>query len=177
MIQINYQDIFKQFDKRFYLKKKKTFTHVCLDKSLGNCRLLRRISVVAKAQGRTFICQSRPKVWSFSCLYVLIVTNWLTEFFQIVLDSTIVGCLFNFYQPALLYVKIWSRKRSCMCQASFKVMQKICPFLGYGDSWPWYLVTDRARFLKKSLAAQIWVRWAKIRPKTSFFAIFSNLVH
>ena len=46
----------------------------------------------------------------------------------------------------------------------------------HDDSWPWYLVTDEARFLKKKkkLAARIWV---KIGPQTNFFAIFSSFVH
>ena len=42
----------------------------------------------------------------------------------------------------------------------------------YDDSWPRYLVTCRARFLKKRMAVQIWTKWTKIRPKTRFFAIF-----
>ena len=47
------------------------------------------------------------------------------------------------------------------------------------DSWPWYLVTDGARFLKKKkkLTAQIWAKYAKIRPKTSFFCHFLCLVY
>ena len=32
-------------------------------------------------------------------------------------------------------------------------------------------------FEKKILAARIWAKWAKISPKTCFFAIFSSLVH
>ena len=43
----------------------------------------------------------------------------------------------------------------------------------HDDSWPWYLVTDRARFLKKNLMAQIWVKWAKFQPKIGFFLLFS----
>ena len=39
-----------------------------------------------------------------------------------------------------------------------------------------YIETNEARFLKKKLAARIWVKWAKIGPETSFFAIFSSLV-
>ena len=46
----------------------------------------------------------------------------------------------------------------------------------HDDSWPSYLVTDEARFLKKNLVAQIWAKWAKIRPKPRFFAIISILV-
>ena len=38
-------------------------------------------------------------------------------------------------------------------------------------------MTDGARFLKKELVAQIWVKWTKIGPKTRFFVIFSSLVH
>ena len=38
----------------------------------------------------------------------------------------------------------------------------------HDDSWPWYLVTDEARFLKK-MAAQIWAKWTKIGPETRFF--------
>ena len=48
----------------------------------------------------------------------------------------------------------------------------------HDESWPRFLVTDGARFLKKkTLAAQICAKWAKIGPKKSFFAIFSSLVH
>ena len=43
----------------------------------------------------------------------------------------------------------------------------------HDDSWQWRLVTDGARFLKKKLAAQIWAKWTKIRPKTAIsFIIF-----
>ena len=45
------------------------------------------------------------------------------------------------------------------------------------DTRPWYLVTDKARFLKKTMAAWIWVQGAYIRPKMRFFTIFSSLVH
>ena len=47
------------------------------------------------------------------------------------------------------------------------------------DTRPWYLVTDKARFLKKKikLAAWIWVQGTYIRPKMRFFTIFSSLVH
>ena len=48
----------------------------------------------------------------------------------------------------------------------------------HDDSWPWYIVADKARFLKKNKesAAWIWARWAKIRPETwFFFAILSSL--
>ena len=55
----------------------------------------------------------------------------------------------------------------------------------HNDSWPWYLVTDRDRFLKKKiklkkkffLAAWILAKWAKIGPETRLFAIFSSLVY
>ena len=47
----------------------------------------------------------------------------------------------------------------------------------HDDSWPWYLVTDQARILKKKLMARIWVKVAKIGPEIRFFTIFSNLVH
>ena len=42
------------------------------------------------------------------------------------------------------------------------------------DSWPLYLVTNEARFLKKKkkLAARI---WAKIRPETLGFLLFSQI--
>ena len=40
----------------------------------------------------------------------------------------------------------------------------------HSDSWPWYLVTDEARFLKKKTGL-------KGLFKIRFFAIFSNLVH
>ena len=42
------------------------------------------------------------------------------------------------------------------------------------DSWPWYLVTDEARFKKKKLKSQMWVKWTKIRPKFSFL-LFSQV--
>ena len=47
------------------------------------------------------------------------------------------------------------------------------------DSWPWYLVTHRARFLKKKKknAGLIWAKCAKIRPKNKFFTIFSSSDH
>ena len=57
------------------------------------------------------------------------------------------------------------------------------------DSWPWYLVTDEARFLKRTVAARIWTQQAWIRPKhcvkfghfsssvSEAFAIFLSLDH
>ena len=48
----------------------------------------------------------------------------------------------------------------------------------YDDSWPLYLANDGVGFSrKKNLAAGILTKWAKIEPKTRFFAIFSSLVH
>ena len=44
----------------------------------------------------------------------------------------------------------------------------------HGGSWPWYLVTAGARFLKKKLVTRILTNWAKIRPQTSFF-LFSQV--
>ena len=35
----------------------------------------------------------------------------------------------------------------------------------HDDSWPWFLATDDARFLKKKLTAQILAKWAKIGQK------------
>ena len=34
----------------------------------------------------------------------------------------------------------------------------------HDESWPWYLVTDKARFLIKKLAARIWGKCPKIGP-------------
>ena len=45
------------------------------------------------------------------------------------------------------------------------------------DSWPWYLVTDKARYLTKKFTARIWAKWVKTGPGTRFFAIFSSLVY
>ena len=42
----------------------------------------------------------------------------------------------------------------------------------HDDSWPWYLVTDEDRFLKKKKEKK-----NQIGPETRFFAIFSSLVH
>ena len=43
----------------------------------------------------------------------------------------------------------------------------------HDDIWPWYLVTDEARFVKKNWQPEF---MAKIGPETRFFAIFSSLV-
>ena len=38
----------------------------------------------------------------------------------------------------------------------------------HDDSWPWFLATDDARFLKKKLTARILAKWAKIGQKKVF---------
>ena len=45
-------------------------------------------------------------------------------------------------------------------------------YIVHDDSWPWYLVTDKARFLKKPLAACIWPNGPKSGPKLGFFPYF-----
>ena len=45
----------------------------------------------------------------------------------------------------------------------------------HDDSWPWYLVSDEARFLEKKFLAWIWTQRAQIRPKMSFLAVFLSL--
>ena len=65
--------------------------------------------------------------------------------------------------------------------SSLKIGSLVLSDIVHDDSWPWYLVTDRARFLKKTkkqnnnnkkMAAGIWAKWAKIVPETSFFCHF-----
>ena len=48
-------------------------------------------------------------------------------------------------------------------------------YIVHDDSWPWYLVTDKARFLKKPLAACIWPNGPKSGPKLGFFSLFSQV--
>ena len=40
------------------------------------------------------------------------------------------------------------------------------------DSWPWHLVTDRARFLKKNWQPEFGPNWRKSGPKLGFFLFF-----
>ena len=47
----------------------------------------------------------------------------------------------------------------------------------YNDNLQQYLMSYRGRIYEKNLWAQIWAEVSKIRPKTSFFAIYSSLVH
>ena len=48
----------------------------------------------------------------------------------------------------------------------------------HDDSWPWYLVTSKARFLKETkLTTQIWFQWVQIRPKMRLFGILLSLDH
>ena len=67
-------------------------------------------------------------------------------------------------------------------QRCMKSLSSVCPsliFLKIGwldfsdvlhdDSWPWYLVTDKARLLKNILVTQIWAKWFKIGAETRFF--------
>ena len=57
-----------------------------------------------------------------------------------------------------------------------KIKSLVFSDIVHDDSWSWYLVTDRARFLKKKrkLVARIWAKWPKIGPKTRFVSIFSS---
>ena len=47
----------------------------------------------------------------------------------------------------------------------------------HDNSWPWYLRSDKVRFLKKRLATRIWGQRAQIRSKMRFFVILLNLDH
>ena len=47
----------------------------------------------------------------------------------------------------------------------------------HDNSWPWYLRSYKARFLKKRLATRIWGQRAQIRSKMRFFVILLNLDH
>ena len=58
-----------------------------------------------------------------------------------------------------------------------KIGSLVYSHIVHDDSWLWHLVTDWARFLKKISAARIWAKWTKASSKTSFFAIFSCLLH
>ena len=77
-------------------------------------------------------------------------------------------------------------------QRPMKSLSSVCPsvhpslsFLKIGslvlsdivhdDSWPWYLVTNEARFLKKKLAARIWGEWGKMEPKIRVFCHFLKI--
>ena len=88
----------------------------------------------------------------------------------------IVGCLALVGQHPM-------KSRSSACQSVhlslnfFKIGSLIFSDVVHDNSWPWYLVTDEARFLKKNVVAGIWAKGAKIGPKTRFFTIFSSLVH
>ena len=64
----------------------------------------------------------------------------------------------------------------CPSLSFFKIGSLVFSGIVHDDSWPWHLVTDRARILtkkkkkkKKKLAAWIWVEWAKIGTKTRGF--------
>ena len=63
---------------------------------------------------------------------------------------------------------LWNHSRSSL---RLSVRHQIFSRL---DHWPWYLVTDNARFSKKELAARILVQWPQIRPKMRFYTIFLN---
>ena len=75
-----------------------------------------------------------------------------------------------------------------VCPSVYSSVRPLLSFLKIGslvfsdiihdDSWPWYLLTDRARFLKKNFGdPNEWARWDKIGSKNRFFAIFSSLIH
>ena len=50
-----------------------------------------------------------------------------------------------------------------------KIGSLVFPDIVHGDSWPWYLVTDEAKFLEKNLAARIRVmNEPKSGPKLRF---------
>ena len=56
-------------------------------------------------------------------------------------------------------------------ESDFKIGSLVLSDIVHDDSWPWYLVTNEARFLKKKLAARIW------RSKMRFLAILLSLDH
>ena len=130
----------------------------------------------------------------FNCMDVSRPINWSTPKFSY--ETTI--CLER--DLAWLQIIFYVRQSTLSRTASYKitlvrlsVCPSVCPsvrpslsFLKikslvfsdivHDDSWSWYLVTDRARFLKKKrkLVARIWAKWPKIGPKTRFVSIFSS---
>ena len=57
------------------------------------------------------------------------------------------------------------------------IIHYIIQYIIHDNNWVWYLVMDKAGFLKKELVARIGVKGAKIGPKHKVFAIFSSLAH
>ena len=62
----------------------------------------------------------------------------------------------------------------CTSLTFLKIGSLVYSHIVHDDSWPWHLVTDRARFLKKKLAAWIWAKWPKPVPKLDFLS-FSHV--
>ena len=59
----------------------------------------------------------------------------------------------------------------CLSQSFLEIGLLVFSDIVHDDTWPWYLVTDKAKYLKK----KYWwprTKWSKIVPETSFFAIF-----
>ena len=87
--------------------------------------------------------------------------------------STLVGqCLMK---------SLWSTCLSIRPSLTFlKIESLVFAFIVYNDSWPWYLVTAEARFLKKKI--DIWqLEFGPNGPKSDsilgFLTIFSSFVH
>ena len=70
------------------------------------------------------------------------------------------------YEISLICVCLSICLSICLSLSFLKIGSLVFSDIVHDDSWPWYLVTDR-----------IWAKWAKVRPKTRFFAIFSSLVY
>ena len=75
--------------------------------------------------------------------------------------------------PRQSYSILWNCSHGSVCSCVHPSSFLKIGSLDFSDivhiNWPWYLVTDKVRFLKKKMAAQIW-------PKTRFFLRFGLLV-
>ena len=84
--------------------------------------------------------------------------------------------LWNHSRPsAWLFVRLSVCPSVTNLSQDWIIILYIIQYIIHDNNWVWYLVMDKAGFLKKELVARIWVKGAKIGPKHKFFAIFSSL--
>ena len=99
-------------------------------------------------------------LWCMKCLNHLFFSYWTLDVSRTASYEINLVCLP--VRPSLSFLKIGSLVFSDIV---------------HDNGWPWYLVNDEARFLKKSFGGRIWAKWTKIGPKNMFFVIFSSLFH
>ena len=134
---------------------------------------------------KKMICEMNFVIWLIKFSLINLVFHSEGSEMQ---ESFMIVCLIILIMGRLTLDRIlWNHSRPsvplsiypsfCLSLNFVKIGSIIFSDIVRDDSWPWYLVTDKARFLKESFLTEFGLNWKKIGPKIRFFAIFANLIH